>query len=268
MKISYINRAVLLAGIATLSFAFSPVLRAQMSPTDQTQNSKAVDSTAAEQSTTTGNPQDQTGTLDKTSSRNTTNTLDMNPSLAPTDSANKSATKEPNDTPNSEATQQRSEASSNKDTSSEAASNKVVSDKDFILNAAQGGMTEVELGKVAQEKAASPDVKQFGSRMVTDHSKANDELKTVAQKEGVPIPQNLDAKHQAMVSRLSRLSGPAFDKAYVHAMVRDHEKDAAEFRQASTSAQDPDVKTYAGNTLKVIESHLSDIKSIQSKMQQ
>ena len=128
-------------------------------------------------------------------------------------------------------------------------------------------MTEVELGKLAQQKASSADVKQFGSHMVMDHSKANDELKAVAAKQGITVPEQLDAKHQAVVDRFSHLSGSAFDHAYVHAMVRDHEKDAAEFRQASTGAQDPDVKTFAGNTLTVIESHLSDIKSIQSKMQ-
>jgi putative membrane protein len=139
-----------------------------------------------------------------------------------------------------------------------------ISDKDFLIKAAQGGMTEVELGKLAQEQAASPDVKQFGSRMVADHSKANAELKTVADKKGVTVPTTLDVKHQAMVDRLQHLNGPAFDKAYVKMMVRDHERDAAEFRQAAANAQDPEVKTFADNTLKVIESHLSDIKSIQN----
>ena len=128
-------------------------------------------------------------------------------------------------------------------------------------------MTEVELGKLAQQNGSSADVKQFGSHMVMDHSKANDELKALAAKKGITVPETLDAKHQAMVDRFNHLSGPAFDRAYVHAMVRDHEKDAAEFRAASNKAQDPDVKSFAGTTLKVIESHLSDIKSIQSKMQ-
>jgi len=267
MKTTSINQALLLTGVAALSFAFAPVLHAQTSQADSTQNSKAIDSSTDQHSTTTGNPVDQPRTLDRTSSRDTTNSLDMNPSLAPTDSADKSATKEPNVTPKQEVTNQnKSEENSNK-TSSEEASAKPTSDKEFILNAAQGGMTEVELGKLAEQKAASADVKQFGSRMVTDHSKADADLKTVAQKEGVTIPANLDAKHQATVSRLSKLSGPAFDRAYVHAMVKDHEKDAAEFRHESASAQDPDVKTFAGNTLKVIESHLSDIKSIQGKLQ-
>ncbi len=102
--------------------------------------------------------------------------------------------------------------------------------------------------------------------MVADHSKADTDLKAVAEKKGVTVPQNLDAKHQAMVTRFQHLSGSAFDRAYVKAMVRDHEKDASEFREASTSAQDPAVKAFAGDTLKVIESHLSDIRSIQNNM--
>jgi len=263
MKTSFIHRGLLFAGAATFVLAFSPVLRAQTSPTDQTQNSKTPDSTADQHSATTGNPANQPGTLDKTNSKDTANSLDPNPSLAPTDSADKSATKEPNDT---SANQGTTTAASQTETN-KTSSDKVVSDKEFILNAAQGGMTEVELGKLAQEKASSPDVKQFGSRMVADHSKVDSDLKAVAAKEGVTIPGNLDAKHQASVDRLSHLSGSAFDRAYVHVMVRDHEKDAAEFRQASTAAQDADVKTFAGNNLKTIESHLSDIKSIQSKLQ-
>jgi len=264
MKTSFIHRGLLFAGAATFILALSPVLRAQTSPTDETQNSKTPDSTADQHSATTGNPAGQPGTLDKTNSKETTNSLDTNPSLAPTDSADKSATKQPNDTT---ANQGTTTAANQTETNKGSGSDKVVSDKEFILNAAQGGMTEVELGKLAQEKASSPDVKQFGSRMVTDHSKVDTDLKTVAAKEGVTIPGSLDAKHQASVERLSHLSGSAFDRAYVRVMVRDHEKDAAEFRQASTAAQDPDVKTFAGDNLKVIESHLSDIKSIQSKLQ-
>jgi len=237
--------------MATLSLALCPVLLAQNTTTDTTQNSKATDSTADQNSATTGTSTTPASGPHKTNSKDTTNSLDKNPSNASTDSANQAATKDPNGVPDQTTTASKSEP---------------LSDKQFIINAAQGGMTEVELGKLAQEKASSSDVKQFGSRMIADHSKADDELKAVAAKKGITVPETLDSKHQAMVDHFSHLSGSAFDHAYVHAMVRDHEKDVAEFREASTEARDPDVKNFADNTLKVIESHLTDIKSIQSKM--
>jgi len=261
MKTSFVNNSVVLAG-AAICLAFSPVLWAQSSTSgsaaDAPQNSKAADAIPQNQSGTTGNPASQPGTLQNHDSKDNTISLDKNPSIAPTDSAQTSGTKDPNPA-------QPGQMSSNGGASDKTSPGKT-SDQDFIQKAAQGGMTEVELGKLAQEKGSSAEVKQFGSHMVMDHSKANAELLSIANKKGIDVPSTLDAKHQAMVDRFQHLSGAAFDRSYVHAMVRDHEKDATEFREASTSAQDPDVKTFAGNTLKVIESHLSDIKSIQSNM--
>ena len=103
--------------------------------------------------------------------------------------------------------------------------------------AAQGGMTEVELGKLASEKGSSSEVKSFGAKMVTDHSAANDKLKSIADSKGIMVPSKLDSKHQAMVDKFQHLSGTAFDKAYVHAMVKDHEKTADSFRTESTSGR-------------------------------
>jgi putative membrane protein len=261
MKTLSVKLKPAMAGLAAITLVCSPVLRAQTA--DQTSNTKSVDSASspANNSATTGAPSDQTGTLDKTNSKDTADSLDKNPGMAPTDSATGAATKTPSDasTPADKDTVAKS-------SSSESSEPKTVTDQQFLLKAAQGGMTEVELGKLAQEKGSAADVKQFGSHMVMDHSKANANLKSLADKKGVTIPTALDAKHQAMVDKFQHLSGQAFDKAYVKAMVKDHEKDAAEFRQASTSAQDPDVKAFAGDTLKVIEAHLSDIKSIQSSM--
>ncbi len=253
MKTSSTIHALLFASVATVSLATSPLLCAQMATPDPDQGTKAPDSTADKNSATTGSSTTTTPGADKTTSKDTTTSLDKNPSAVNTGSAEKSATKDPTGT-----TDLGTSTTSNKSTK--------MSDKEFLLTAAQGGMTEVQLGKLAQEKGSSADVKQFGSHMDMDHSKANAELKTVATKEGVTIPTTLDAKHQAMVDRMSKLSGAAFDRAYVHAMVKDHEKTAAEFRKASTSAQDPDVKNFAASTLPTIENHLSDIKSIQSKL--
>jgi putative membrane protein len=139
------------------------------------------------------------------------------------------------------------------------------SDRTFIKKAAQGGLAEVELGKLATEKAASPEVKQFGQRMVEDHSKANEQLKQVASEKGVAVPEKLSPKDAATKARLEKLSGKAFDRAYMHDMVVDHTKDVSEFRMEAKNAKDPDVKNFASQTLPVIEDHLKEAKSIAPK---
>jgi putative membrane protein len=134
------------------------------------------------------------------------------------------------------------------------------SDLAFAKEAATGGMAEVELGTLAKEKAASPDVKQFGDRMVTDHSKANDELKQWAQQKNVTLPTDLDAKQKATKDRLSKLSGEEFDKAYMQLMVTDHTKDVSDFKHHSTTGKDADLKAWAGKTLPTLEEHLKMAK--------
>ncbi|HTL45363.1 MAG TPA: DUF4142 domain-containing protein [Vicinamibacterales bacterium] len=129
-------------------------------------------------------------------------------------------------------------------------------DKAFVREAAIGGMAEVDLGNLAKEKASSADVKSFGDRMVTDHGKANDELKQWAEQNKVTLPTEIDAKHKAMHDRLSKLSGDAFDKAYMKDMVADHKADVAKFRTESKSAHNADLKAWAGKTLPTLEDHL------------
>src|SRR4051812_3960546 len=129
-------------------------------------------------------------------------------------------------------------------------------DQAFAHEAAIGGMAEVELGNLAKEKASSADVKQFGDRMATDHSKANDELKQWASSKSITLPTELDAKHKALRDRLSKLSGEAFDKAYMYEMVMDHQHDVAAFKRESTSGKDPDLKAWAGKTLPTLQDHL------------
>jgi putative membrane protein len=139
-------------------------------------------------------------------------------------------------------------------------------DKTFVLKAAQGGTTEVQLGQTAAAKAASQDVKDFGAKMVTDHGKANDELKMLASTKGITIPGSLDSKHQAMVDKLSAKSGAAFDSAYVAAMVKAHQKDDTLFSDEASSGSDPDIKAFAAKTDQIVKMHLSMIQEIQSKM--
>ncbi|MBV9866148.1 MAG: DUF4142 domain-containing protein [Abitibacteriaceae bacterium] len=143
---------------------------------------------------------------------------------------------------------------------------KGVSDKTFMMKAAQGGMTEVQLGQMASEKGASNAVKEFGQRMVTDHSKANDQLKQVAAQKGVTLPTDIGAKNKALAARLSKLSGAAFDRAYVTAMVKDHKEDVAEFKKESTHGKDQDVKSFAAQTLPVITDHLKMVTMMKQNM--
>ena len=136
------------------------------------------------------------------------------------------------------------------------ASTKQMSDQTFVTKAAEGGLAEVELGKLAQEKGSSDQVKSFGQRMVTDHSKANDELKTLAQNKNITLPTEIGPHEKALRDRLSKLSGAAFDRAYMRAMLMDHRKDVNEFRHESTAGKDPDVKSFASKTLPTLEEHL------------
>ena len=114
-------------------------------------------------------------------------------------------------------------------------------DSRFVHEAATGGMAEVELGKLAADKASSPDVKQFGQRMVDDHSKANDELKQLASQMWVTLPTDVQPKDKQPLNRLRSLSGASFGRAQMPAMVKDHQHDVAEFRSESQKAPDADM---------------------------
>jgi putative membrane protein len=129
-------------------------------------------------------------------------------------------------------------------------------DEAFVMKVAKGGMAEVELGKLAVDKASSDAVKKFGQRMVDDHGKANDELQALARSKNITLPPGIGPQEQAMRDRLMKLSGPAFDQAYMKAMVSDHVKDVNEFKIESKSGQDPDVKAWAAKTLPTLEEHL------------
>jgi putative membrane protein len=141
-------------------------------------------------------------------------------------------------------------------------------DTAFAMKAAQGGVAEVQMGKMAVEKASSPDVKAFGQQMVDDHTKANDDLKSLAEKKGMTLLTDMNAHQQGSYSKLRRLSGDAFDRAYVKDMVKDHEEDVKEFQKEAKNGTDEDIKGFAARTLPVLQRHLDKIKSIQSNMQQ
>ena len=138
----------------------------------------------------------------------------------------------------------------------------VKDDSEFLVEAASGGLMEVELGRLAQEKATDPKVKQFGSMMVTDHSKANDELKALAARKNVTLPSTPGTDHQEHINELTKKTGREFDRAYMSMMVDDHREDVEKFEKAANNAQDADIKTFAGKTLPVLKSHLEQARSI------
>jgi putative membrane protein len=137
-----------------------------------------------------------------------------------------------------------------------------IDEKRFVKDALLGGMTEVELGKVAMEKASGDAVKQFAQKMIDDHSKANEELKQLAAKESIDVPDALDSKRQSRIEKLSKLSGADFDRAYIKDQLKDHQNDVREFQAESQNGNDPGVKQFASKTLPVLEEHLRMVKEL------
>jgi putative membrane protein len=139
-------------------------------------------------------------------------------------------------------------------------------DAKFAREAASGGMTEVELGKIAFQKGSGQKVKDFGQMMVTDHSKANNEFMALARKKNIILPSTPNDDDQKVIDELSQKSGTDFDKAYIDDMVKDHKKDIAAFKDAAKNCKDPDIRAFATNTLPVLQKHLDAINAINGGM--
>jgi putative membrane protein len=139
-------------------------------------------------------------------------------------------------------------------------------DAKFAVEAANGGLAEVELGQLAQQKAVNPQIKDFGAMMITDHSKANDQMKVLAKNKGISLPATPSRDEQQLKNDLSSKSGDSFDKAYVKAMIKDHREDIKTFQEAIKSLHDADLKNFAVNTLPVLQKHLDAIEKIDKDM--
>ena len=135
-------------------------------------------------------------------------------------------------------------------------------DANFYESAAHGGIAEVEMGKLAQEKAQSKAVKDFGAMMVKDHSAANDKLKAIATKKGIELPTKPSIAQMATKTKLQVLSGETFDKSYVRTMVDDHVKDIAEFEKEARGGKDAEAKAFATATLPTLREHLKHIREV------
>jgi len=139
-------------------------------------------------------------------------------------------------------------------------------DKKFIMKAAGGNMFEVEMGKLAADKASSQDVKDFGSKMVHDHGMANDELKGIASAQNVDVPTGLNPMHQKMYDDLNAMSGKSFDEAYLKDMSKAHKMDDALYMKEGDGTDDTALKNYAMKTDKVIKMHISMLNDVMAKM--
>jgi len=138
-------------------------------------------------------------------------------------------------------------------------------DKEFLAKASQGGLAEVEMGKIASTKAKDPEVKQFAQKMIEDHTKLLADMKPFADQLGVTPPAKLSVEHEQTASRLKSLSGEEFDKEYIKAMVADHHADLAEFSAEKASASDPGLRQAVANGTEVIRMHTQMIDKIAKK---
>lgn len=131
-----------------------------------------------------------------------------------------------------------------------------------MTEAAQGGLAEVQLGQLASKRGTSNAVKQYGQRMVKDHTPVNNQLKQLAKKKGVTLPTKLDSTNQQVKQRLSQLSGTDFDRDYSDQMLQDHQKDVSAFQTEAQQGQDPDVKAFAAQKLPTLQAHLQQVSSL------
>ena len=139
------------------------------------------------------------------------------------------------------------------------------SDADFAVEAANGGMMEVEMGNYAQQNAFSSRVKDFGAMMARDHSQVNSELKALAASKNITLPATMGADAHKEMEDLMKKKGKDFDKAYMNMMLDDHKKDVKAFEKAASDCKDADLKNFASKTLPVLRTHLDSTKAITGK---
>jgi putative membrane protein len=136
-------------------------------------------------------------------------------------------------------------------------------DADFAVNAADGGLMEVQLGEYAAANASSAEVKKFAQMMVSDHSKANDELKALAQQKNISIPAALSDNRKKKLDNLKEKKGTEFDKAYIDMMVEDHEDDVDLFEKEAENGKDAEIKSWAAGKVTALRHHLDMAKATQ-----
>lgn len=143
-----------------------------------------------------------------------------------------------------------------------SAQNLSSADRKFMTKAAEDGLAEVQMGQLAEQKGATPEVKNFGRELVTDHSKANSQLQQVAGSLGVTLPTQPTAHQKAAYDKLSKMSGAKFDSAFVNGQIKDHHRDIAAFQNEANHGSNPEVKNFAAQTIPVLQKHLETARKI------
>jgi putative membrane protein len=128
-------------------------------------------------------------------------------------------------------------------------------DRHFVAEAAAGGLGEVKLATLAMERGQAIEVKQFARKMLEDHSKANTELQSLAEKKNLTVPTALDAKRQLAYDKLAKLGGAAFDREYMKAMTEEHDAAVKLFTDEMQKGQDEELRSFASKALPVLEKH-------------
>jgi putative membrane protein len=136
-------------------------------------------------------------------------------------------------------------------------------EQQFIKKAAAGGLAEVKLSELANDRASDAKVKDFARQMVTDHTNANNDLKPIADSHKIAVPTMLQGESEVAYKRLKKLSGKKFDSAYTKVMVSDHDKTVTAFEGASSKVKDPDLKAFIDKTLPVLRQHQEHIHEIE-----
>jgi putative membrane protein len=136
-------------------------------------------------------------------------------------------------------------------------------DADFMVNAASGGMFEVQLGQLAQTHSRNQQVKNFGAMMIKDHGRSGEKLKALAASKKITLPDSISNRQQKEKERLQKKNGDAFDEAYINMMTDDHKKDLREFEKQATGGTNPDIKAFASDNLKMLQMHLDSATNIQ-----
>jgi putative membrane protein len=139
-------------------------------------------------------------------------------------------------------------------------------DDAFLKMAAQGNVAEIALGQLALQNAESAEVKQFGAKIIQDHQKASQEVQQLASKEGIQLPRQISQEQKTRQVELAQLSGRPFDLAYMQYMLKDHRKEVTQFEQTAQHLQNPAVKTWAFNTLPILQQHLEMASNVATKL--
>jgi putative membrane protein len=145
----------------------------------------------------------------------------------------------------------------------EALGNKAEDDAEFAVEAADGGLLEVQLGTLALTKASSAEVKKFAQMMVDQHTQANNELKSLAQQKSITLPTVMGNEYQRKYDNLKDKTGAEFDKDYMDLMVKDHKEDIDKFEDMAEDGKDPEIKSWASSKVPVLRQHLQEAERVQ-----